>query len=209
MVISEQIAGHICPNVPKCGQWRTGMTERWKREKKKSRHPAEQQPGYKSLNCEQKGESPSAAELLLFHCAFSRPVLHWTSSSQRDKTTEERLRNQHGMVCKKSNLNSKNHDTLDCRLCRFFWDFHCKFWKNQSCSLQQTMFEKTNNKLLFVYWLACWEIPKIRLTGVNECDPFPLAMGDSAHEKKKGLSVHGFRGKLHYDSEADKQETVS
>lgn len=59
----------------------------------------------------------------------------------------------------------------------------------------------TKNKPLFVYWIACWEIPEICSTEVNESNPFPLAMGDCAHvvKKKKGWAAHGFRGKLQYE----------
>lgn len=120
MDINEQTAGQIRPNVPKCSQRRTGMTERWKWKKKKSRHPAEEQPGYKSLNCEQKGESPSTVELLLFHCTFSRLTLHWTS-----RRKEARCQRSAWGICvvgfsKMSSLNFKSHNTLDGRPCRFF-----------------------------------------------------------------------------------------
>lgn len=40
-------------------------------------------------------------------------------------------------------------------------------------------------QLLFVYWLACWEILEICPAEVNESNPFPLAMGDGAHVVKK------------------------
>lgn len=43
--------------------------------KKKPRQTAKQRPDYKSLNCNQKGEEPSAAASLLFHCSFSRRQL--------------------------------------------------------------------------------------------------------------------------------------
>lgn len=53
-----------------------------KREKKKSRHPAEERPNYKSLNCNQKGDVPSATASVLFHCSFSR----WQLVPPQNKT---------------------------------------------------------------------------------------------------------------------------
>lgn len=57
------------------GQWRTEWQKRGERRKKKSRHPVEEQPDYKSLNYNQKGDGPSATASLLFHCSFSRRQL--------------------------------------------------------------------------------------------------------------------------------------
>lgn len=64
--------------------------------------------------------------------------------------------------------------------------------------IKAAYFSKTKNKLLLVYWLACWEIPEIRPTEVDESDPFPLAMGDGTHVVKK-------RAERHTDSEVKLQ----
>lgn len=159
----------------------TGTTERGGRKKRKSRHPAEEPPSYKSLNCEPNGESPSAAAF----AAFPLRLLP-TGASFYFKTQRSGARGacEEKGFFKKSG--SKRHNTFDCMPSKFFLrgggDFHCKCLKNKCCTFQKKDFWQKTNKLLFVYWLACWEIPQTCPT-----KNFLLAAGDSAHVvPKKG-----------------------
>lgn len=82
-----------------------------KREKKKSRHPAEERPNYKSLNCNQKGDVPSATASVLFHCSFSR----WQLVPPQNKTARwwRNVASKQG-VCMETFM----------RMSRFRLDFH-------------------------------------------------------------------------------------
>lgn len=89
-------------------------------EEDKSRHPAKEQPGYKSLHCEQNGESPSAGELLLFHCTFTG--LQETNTQDNRGVFEESA--WQGFQEVKLELQKPRH--LGLPAFEIFWDFHHK-----------------------------------------------------------------------------------